>query len=263
MRIKAWLVDLNQYQRLPYDRTCQLAEDLFSRTISQGTLYNWNPAGDRNLESTEGQICRALLASEVVHFDETGIRQQGKLHGLHTAGTSRLTCDGLHARRGAASMIDLWFEAKETSEATPENCLAEDAPELASLRLRYDALIAKGLEQNIPPLVQEELKKKQRRRPKPSKAKHMLDRLRDFKPQVLAFLTHPPIPFDNNQGERDTRRTQLQQNISGCFRGSPGGDIFARLRGYVSTRRKNDRSILAGLPSTFHQPPTTSPNYRC
>jgi transposase len=309
VRIKALLVYLNQYQLLPYDRTCQLVEDLFSRTISQGTLYNWNLTCYRNLESTEGQIRQAILASEVVHFDETGIRQQGKLHWLHAASTSRLTFYGLHARRGAeamidlgilphytghavhdhwksyftfscdhslcnahhlreltylvdqdqqawaASMIDLLLEAKEISEATPENCLAEDAPELASIRLRYDALIAKGLEQNLPPLVQEESKKKKRGRPKQSKAKNMLDRLRDFKPQVLAFLTHPLIPFDNNQGERDIRMAKLKQKISGCFRGPQGGDIFARIRGYVSTLRKNDRSILAGLQSTFRQPP--------
>ena len=309
VRIKAWLVYLNQYQLLPYDRTCQLVEDLFSHTISQGTLYNWNLACYRNLESTEKQISQAILASEVAHFDETGIRQQGKLHWLHTASTSRLTFNGLHARRGAeakidlgilphytghavhdhwksyftfscdhslcnahhlreltylaeqdqqawaASLIDLLLEAKTISEATPENCLAEDSPELASIRHRYDALIASGLEQNLPPLVQEALEKKKRGRPKQSKAKNMLDRLRDFKPQVLAFLTHPLIPFDNNQGERDIRMAKLKQKISGCFRGPKGGDIFARIRGYVSTLRKNDCRILAGIQSTFHQPP--------
>ena len=79
-RIKALLVYLNQYQLLPYDRTCELVQDLFSQTISQGTLSNWNQESFRNLESTEEQIRQALLASEVVHFDETGLRSQGKLH---------------------------------------------------------------------------------------------------------------------------------------------------------------------------------------
>ena len=50
-RIKSLLVDLNQYQLLPYDRTCQLAEDLFAQTISQGTLSNWNAECYRKLES--------------------------------------------------------------------------------------------------------------------------------------------------------------------------------------------------------------------
>ncbi|MCP4945243.1 MAG: IS66 family transposase, partial [Planctomycetaceae bacterium] len=106
-RIKSLLVYLNQYQLLPYERTCQLVEDLFSHTISQGTLYNWNRECYDNLESTEEQIRQGILASSVAHFDETGIRQQGKLHWLHTAGTERLTYYGLHARRGTEAMNEL------------------------------------------------------------------------------------------------------------------------------------------------------------
>jgi hypothetical protein len=45
---------------LPYERTCQLVEDLFSRTISQGTLDNWIEECFSNLESTEAEISRRL-----------------------------------------------------------------------------------------------------------------------------------------------------------------------------------------------------------
>jgi transposase len=305
-RIKSLLVYLNQYQLLPYERTCQLVEDLFSHTISQGTLYNWNRECYENLESTEEQIRQGILASEVVHFDETGLRQQGKLHWLHTASTERLTYYGLHARRGkeamndlgilphyqgravhdhwksyftfscdhslcnahhlreltylveqdqqvwAASIIDLLVEAKEVSEADPNNCLAEEDPKLASIRFRYDVLIEEGLEEN-PPLPDQanDLKKKKRGRRKQSKAKNLLD----YKEDVLAFLTHSLVPFDNNQGERDIRMAKLKQKISGCFRGPDGGVIFSRIRGYVSTLRKNDLKILAGIQSAFGKGP--------
>ena len=150
-------------------------------------------------------------------------------------------------------MIELLLAAKETCEATSENCLVEDSAELASIHLRYDALIAEGLAQNLPPPQTSE--KKQRGRRKQSKAKNLLDRLRDFKAEVLAFLTHPLIPFDNNQGERDIRMAKLKQKISGCFRGENGGKIFSRIRGYVSTLRKNDRKILDGIQSAFSQSP--------
>ncbi|VAX37271.1 hypothetical protein MNBD_PLANCTO02-1281, partial [hydrothermal vent metagenome] len=93
-RIKALLVYLNQYQLVPYDRTCELVKDLFSQTISQGTLYNWNKESFRNLESTEEQIRQAILASVVAHFDETGLRSEGKLHWLHAASTDRFTYYG-------------------------------------------------------------------------------------------------------------------------------------------------------------------------
>jgi transposase len=293
---------------LPYERTVQLVEDLFSRTISQGTLCDWNTACFQHLESTEERIRQAILASEVVHFDETGIRKQGKLHWLHAAGTEQLTFYGLHARRGkeamddlgilkhytgcavhdhwksyfsfsckhslcnahhlreltylaeqekldwAKSMADLLLEAKKASESMPENCLAKDSSELASIRLRYDGLLQKGLAQDIPPPVAKS-KKKKRGRAKQSKSKNLLDRLRDFKENVLAFLTHPLIPFDNNLGERDIRMAKLKQKISGCFRGPDGGTIFARIRGYVSTLRKNDLNILEGIQSAFDKSP--------
>ena len=44
---------------------------------------------------------------------------------------------------------------------------------------------------------------------------------------------------------------KLKQKISGCFRGENGGKIFSRIRGYVSTLRKNDLKILDGIQSTF------------
>ena len=154
-------------------------------------------------------------------------------------------------------MIELLLEAKETCEATSENFLAENSAELASIRLRYDALIANGLAQNLPPPETSEKKKRGRR--KQSTAKNLLDRLRDFKTQTPAFLTHPLIPFDNNQGERDIRMAKLKQKISGCFRGEHGGNIFSRIRGYVSTLRKNDLKILDGIQSTFNQLPKLPP----
>ena len=155
-------------------------------------------------------------------------------------------------------MIALLLEAKKASESMPENCLAENSPKLESILLRYDGLIQEGLAQNLPstdPSTETKPKKKKRGRPKQSKAKNLLDRLRDFKDQVLAFLVHPRVPFDNNQGERDIRMAKLKQKISGCFRGQDGGEIFSRIRGYVSTLRKNDLNILEGIQSAFDKSP--------
>ncbi len=103
----------------------------------------------------------------------------------------------------AEKLIKLLLEAKGLVEGTLENCLAKESAELASIYLRYDAILAEGFSQDRPPPIQ--TGKKKRGRPKQSKSKNMLDRLRDFKTEVLAFMTHPLIPFDNNQGERDVR----------------------------------------------------------
>ena len=51
----------------------------------------------------------------------------------------------------AEKLIKLLLEAKELVEATPENCLVKSSAELASIDLRYNAILAEGFSQDIPP----------------------------------------------------------------------------------------------------------------
>ena len=75
--------------------------------------------------------------------------------------------------------------------------------------------------------------------------------MREYKTEHLRFVTDDNVPFDNNQAERDLRMIKAKTKISGCFRANHGGEVFANIKSYTSTLRKNDRNIFVGLKDAF------------
>jgi len=96
---------------------------------------------------------------------------------------------------------------------------------------------------------------KKRGRPKQDDAKNLLDALLKRAEQVLAFLDDLSVPFTNNQAERDLRMIKVQQKISGTFRSSQGATAFCVIRSYLSTMRKQGRSMLAAMTAVFEGSP--------
>ncbi|MCB1870297.1 MAG: IS66 family transposase [Gammaproteobacteria bacterium] len=116
-------------------------------------------------------------------------------------------------------------------------------------RRRYRKLLVKAEIECPPP--DESQRNGKRGRLKRSKARNLLERLRDFEPDVLRFMEEERIPFTNNQGENDLRMTKVQQKISGCFRSMEGAKIFCRVRSYLSTCRKQGVSATQALTLLF------------
>ncbi len=100
-------------------------------------------------------------------------------------------------------------------------------------------MVQSGFEANPAPVSPTAGEVKKRGRRKHSPPVNLLIRLRDFKGEVLAFMSDFRVPFDNHQGERDVRMVKVKQKVSGGFRTLEGAKRFGHLRGYLSTADRN------------------------
>ena len=154
-----------------------------------------------------------------------------------------------HGQVWATSMKGLLVEIKsavETAGAEGRDALAPAI--LAEFEARYRALLAEGYAANPPPPPPPA---GTRGRPKQGKARNLLGRLGGRMGEVLAFAHDFRVPFDNNLAERDLRMLKVQQKVSGCFRDPDGADQFCRVRGYISTARKQGHHALTALQQVF------------
>lgn len=154
-------------------------------------------------------------------------------------------------------MADLLLEIKKAVETTQEKG-AEGLPvaTLARFDQRYDQIVNAGyaVHPRLPPGAAGK-KPKPRGRPAQTPPLNRLNRLRDFTPQTLAFMADFRVPFDNNQAEREVRMIKVKQKVSGGFRTLEGAKDFARIRGYLSTARKNAVNVFGAIREAFSGQP--------
>ena len=143
----------------------------------------------------------------------------------------------------AKQMKDLLIFAKNEIEKHQEK---GELPQEILLRIeeKYGQILANGFEYHslLPPLP-----KGKRGRQKQREGKNLLDRLKEKRTCVLRFMYDFSVAFTNNLGEQDIRMIKLKQKISGCFRILKGGQIFCRIRSYISTARKQGWNIWDAL----------------
>jgi hypothetical protein len=117
---------------------------------------------------------------------------------------------------------------------------------------QYFAILASGFGTYLaqaPPISKTMPKKIGRK--KQDASKNLLDALLQRAENVLYFLNDLSVSFTNNQAERDLRMIKVQQKISGTFRSTEGATAFCIIRSYLSTMRKQGRSMLGAMASVF------------
>lgn len=228
-----------------------VVEDLYGYDLNSATIEEALERGYTLAESVERQVIGHLLEQQTVHFDETGVRVAGRLHWLHAASTATHTHLFVHEKRGAAALAgdasvlkdfhgvavhDCWLPYFHFEQARHVLCevhllrelngLMENAgrwargmhellvalyhrprPILAADEVRghYHRLLAQADREEPPPHPG------RRGKPKQSKGRNLLNRLREQEDGVLAFALEADIPFTNNPAERDLRPAKMKQ----------------------------------------------------
>jgi transposase len=155
----------------------------------------------------------------------------------------------------AAPLKELLLEIKRAVErARDAGGKHLSADEAARFTAHYDRLVQQGLAQNPPAGTCSARNELEKASDTPSvegvyqkQARNLLLRLERRREEVLRFMRDFSVPFDNNQAERDLRMVKLQQKVGGCFRSEDGARSFCRIRGYLSTMRKQGKGVLQAL----------------
>lgn len=272
---------LNIAQFIPTDRVARVCEDLFGQTLSVATVLRSNQRIYENLAGFENVVTGLLRQSPVLHVDESGLRVGGRLHWIHVTCTSEITFYGVHPKRGTVAMDALgilpgyegWLihdhlaayfrypslhglcnehirrELKYLAEEEGHRWAADLSAFLWKTHQRAQRCggFSHRQYQRVLNRYHRILRRGRRAHTMSDKAANLLARLAGFDCCVLAHLIHPEVPFTNNQAEQDIRMIKVRQKISGCFRTLHGAQVFVRIRGYLSTCRKQGKNLLEAL----------------
>jgi len=103
-RLKAQASYLNNYHFIPLARTAELLTDFYGQGPTEPVVIEANQHLVEQTQPSLDRIKQQFVAAEVAHFDESGLRVEGKLHWLHVASTPALTHYHVHRKRGQAGM---------------------------------------------------------------------------------------------------------------------------------------------------------------
>lgn len=215
--------------------------------VSTTTLTWYGVHKKRGGEAIEHFALLPRFAGRLIHDCWSAYFDLKCLHGLCNAHLLReLTfLHEVNHQKWAARMLDLLLRMHRSVAACKARAGPFAAPHRAAWTRKYQALLREGFAEN--PQPRPPPGPRSRGRPKHTKAQNLLLRLRRHESSVLAFLNDSRVPFTNNLAEQDLRMMKVQQKISGAFRTLEGARMFARIRAYLSTSRKNQRDVFQDI----------------
>jgi len=86
-----------------------------------------------------------------------------------------------------------------------------------------------------------------RSRPKNSKGRNLLNRLKAYPTSVFAFAFEKGIPFTNNLAEQGIRCIKIKLKVAMCFHTFEGLKVYARSKGVIKTFIKKGINVFQNL----------------
>lgn len=105
--LSAMAVFLAVEHAVSLDRVADIIATISGYRPAAATIYSMIENCWERLEPAEARIIEGIVASEVVHFDESSVRTGTKIHWLHSASTETLTYLQVHRQRGSEAMNHL------------------------------------------------------------------------------------------------------------------------------------------------------------
>jgi len=102
--LRAYVCYLVTRQHIPVARVAELLRDTYGAPVATGTIVAMVQEGAAMLGEFLAQVKDLLIASDVAHADETGLRVEAHLQWVHAVSTTDLTLYHLDTERGTKAM---------------------------------------------------------------------------------------------------------------------------------------------------------------
>jgi transposase len=274
------LVYLNSAHHLPYERLQQVAEDLFSLPLSQGTIANKLEVAGRAATPLTQTILGHLQISSSVGSDETGVRVAGKRIWQWVWQNTKASYYAISNHRDYQTVAvnfgesyqgclihDCYSAQNNTKAGWHQLCHAHLLRDLQFVVDTEHSVWAYQLQgflirshrardhiwaDDFDPETREQVidgyyRQLEQFAHQPLTGKEAIrlqKRFQKHEEKILYFMTTPDLPPDNNGSERAIRNAKVKQKVSGGYRSYRGAERQAALLSVIETAKKQRLSVL-------------------
>lgn len=285
--LKALVIYLSIYQKIPFDRLTQIIKDILNLKISEGTIDNVLEKALKQAEINKEEILKQIKQSQWCQSDETGIRVDkenwqlwtwcNEYFSMYVADKSRsyeVIAKNFGENYQGILVHDCYAAQNKTSAKAHQHCLAHYQRDLKysaeieqctwsanmieffrrAVKMR-DKIWSKDFDQNLREQVikQFELSLINRLQNPPliknKFAYKLYKRFLKHTESILLFMNHKDLPSTNNGSERAIRNAKIHKKISGCFRSPDAARRHATILSTIETAKKQGISILYACKS--------------